>query len=109
MHGIAASIPPEQFARFLAKLKSIEDGAGTLLDHSMVLFGSGMGNANSHMNTNLAIILAGGGFKHGEHKSCPAKGPDRQMPCNLYLSMLHRFEAEVESFGTSTGTLTGLA
>lgn len=75
----------------------------------MVLFGSGMGNANSPTNTNLPIILAGGGFKHGEHKSCPAKGPDRQMPCNLYLSMLHRFGAEVESFGTSMGTLTGLA
>lgn len=99
----------EQFARFLDKLKLIEDGAGTLLDHSMVLFGSGMGNANSHTNTNLPIILAGGGFKHGEHKAYPAKDPDRQMLCNLYLSMLHRFGAEVERFGTSTGTLTGLA
>jgi hypothetical protein len=99
----------EQFARFLAKLKSIEDGAGTLLDHSMVLFGSGMGNANSHTNNNLPIILAGGGFKHGEHKAYPAKAPGRQLLCNLYLSMLHRFGAEVEKFGTSTGTLTGLA
>lgn len=99
----------EQFARFLAKLKSIEDGAGTLLDHSMVLFGSGMGNANSHTNTNLPIILAGGGFKHGEHKAYPAKGADRQPLCNLYLSMLHHFGAEVESFGTSSGTFTGLA
>jgi hypothetical protein len=99
----------EQFARFLAKLKSIEDGAGTLLDHSMVLFGSGMGNANSHTNTHLPIILAGGGFKHGEHKAYPAKGADRQPLCNLYLSMLHHFGAEVESFGTSSGTFTGLA
>ncbi|MFN0074949.1 MAG: DUF1552 domain-containing protein [Prosthecobacter sp.] len=99
----------EQFAKFLAKLKSIEDGAGTLLDHSMVLFGSGMGNANSHQNNNLPIILAGGGLKHGEHKAHPAKGPGRQLLCNLYLSMLHRFGAEVEKFGTSTGTLTGLA
>ncbi|MEY4483518.1 MAG: hypothetical protein RL693_970, partial [Verrucomicrobiota bacterium] len=59
----------EQLARFLTKLKSIEDGAGTLLDHSMVLFGSGMGNANSHTNSNLPLIFAGGGFKHGEHKA----------------------------------------
>jgi hypothetical protein len=99
----------EQYARFLAKLKSIEDGDGTLLDHSMVLFGSGMGNANSHTNTNLPIILAGGGFKHGEHKILPAKGPGRQPLCNLFLSMLHRFGAEVDTFGTSTGTLTNLA
>ena len=99
----------EQFARFLAKLKSIEDGAGTLLDHSMVLFGSGMGNANSHTNNNLPIILAGGGFKHGEHKTYPAEGQGRQMLCNLYLSMLQRFGAEVDAFGTSNGTLTGLA
>jgi len=99
----------EQFAKFIAKLKSIEDGAGTLLDHSMVLFGSGMGNANSHTNTNLPIILAGGGLKHGEHKAYPAKGPGRQPLCNLYLSMLQRFGAEVDTFGTSTGTLTGLS
>ena len=99
----------EQFARFLAKLKSIEDGAGTLLDHSMVLFGSGMGNANAHTNSNLPIVFAGGGFKHGEHKEYPAKGLGRQPLCNLYLSMLQRFGAEVKSFGTSTSTLTGLA
>lgn len=98
----------EQFARFLEKLKSIQDGGGTLLDHSMVLFGSGMGNANSHQNTNLPIILAGGGLKHGEHKAYPANGSGKQPLCNLYLSMLQRFGAEVDKFGTSTGTLTGL-
>ncbi len=97
----------EQLARFLAKLKSIEDGVGTLLDHSIVLFGSGMGNANSHTNSNLPIILAGGGLKHGEHRSYPTKGLNRQPLCNLYLSMLHRFGTEVETFGTSTSTLTG--
>jgi hypothetical protein len=99
----------EQFARFLEKLKSIQDGGGTLLDHSMVLFGSGMGNANSHQNTNLPIILAGGGIKHGEHKAYPANGLGKQPLCNLYLSMLQRFGAEVDKFGTSTGTLTGLS
>jgi hypothetical protein len=95
----------EQFARFLAKLASIQDGAGSLLDHSMVLFGSGMGNANSHTNSNLPIVLAGGGFKHGEHKSYTNKGPERQPLCNLYLTLLQRFGVEVDSFGTSTGTL----
>jgi hypothetical protein len=99
----------EQFARFLVKLKATADGDGTLLDHSMVLFGSGMGNANSHTNNHLPVILAGGGFRHGEHRAYPAKGPGRQPLCNLYLTMLHRFGLEVDKFGTSTGTLTGLA
>jgi hypothetical protein len=99
----------EQFARFLAKLKSIGDGEGTLLDHSMVLFGSGMGNANSHTNNNLPVLLAGGGFKHGEHKAYPAKGLGRQPLCNLYLTLLQRFGVEAEKFGTSSGTLTGFA
>jgi hypothetical protein len=99
----------EQFARFLGKLKSIADGDGNLLDHTMVLFGSGMGNANAHTNTNLPMIFAGGGFKHGEHRVYPASGLGRQPLCNLYVSMLHRFGVEVDRFGTSTGALTGLA
>lgn len=99
----------EQFARFLAKLGSIRDGNGTLLEHTMVLFGSGMGNANAHTNSNLPIILAGGGFKHGEHKVYPEKGLGRQPLCNLYGSMLQRFGIEIGKFGTGTGTLTGLA
>jgi hypothetical protein len=99
----------EQFARFLEKLKSIEVGSGTMLDHCMVLFGSGMGNANSHTNSNLPLIFAGGGFKHGEHKAYPTSGLNRQPLCNLYLSMLQRFGAELDTFGTSTSTLTGLA
>ncbi len=95
----------EQFARFLGKLKSIEDGDGTLLDHTMVLFGSGMANANAHTNTNLPIILAGGGFAHGEHRSFPLSGLGRKPLCNLYVSMLQRFGVEQDRFGTSTGAL----
>src|SRR6185436_8357723 len=98
----------EQFARFLAKLKSIEDGNGKLLDHTMVLFGSGMGNAATHVNTNLPIILAGGGFKHGGVKAYPQSGRGRTQLCNLYLSMLQRFGVETDHFGLSTGTLSGL-
>jgi Protein of unknown function (DUF1552) len=99
----------EQFARFIEKLKSTDDGSGTLLDHSMVLFGSGMGNANSHTNSNLPIILAGGGFKHGTHKVYSQKVIERQPLCNLYLSMLQRFGVNISAFGTSTSTLTDLA
>ncbi len=96
----------EQLSRFLTKLKSLNDPGGNLLDSTMVLFGSGMGNANSHTNNNLPIVLAGGGFKHGEHKQYSTS---RRTPlCNLYVSMLQRFGLETDRFSNSTGTLTGL-
>ncbi|MEW6302513.1 MAG: DUF1552 domain-containing protein [Verrucomicrobiota bacterium] len=98
----------EQFVRFVTKLKSMEDGNGTLLDHTMILMGSGMGNANAHTNNNLPVILAGGGYRHGEYKAFPQTGLGRTQLCNLYLSMLHRFGLPVERFGLSTGTLRGL-
>ncbi len=98
----------EQFARFLAKLKSLEDGDGKLLDHTMVLFGSGMGNANAHTNNNLPMIFAGGGYKHGEHRAYPEKGLGRVPLSNLYLSMLQRFGVETNRFGLSTGTMRDL-
>lgn len=94
----------KHFAGFLERLKSIEDGDGTLLDHTMVLFGSGMANANSHTNSNLPVVLAGGGFKHGTYKAMPTKGLNRVPLCNLYLTLLQRFGVETERFGTSTST-----
>jgi len=100
----------EQFARFLEKLRTVREPAsdGTLLDHTMVLMGSGMGNANSHTNTDLPIILAGGGFRHGEHKQYPQE-PRRRVPlCNLYVSMLQRFGVETDRFSAGSGTLSGL-
>jgi hypothetical protein len=99
----------EQFARFLDKLQSLpEPTGGTLLDSTMVLLGSGMGNANSHVNNDLPIILAGGGFRHGEHKVYPGE-PRRRVPlANLYVSMLQRFGVETDRFSLSTSTLTGL-
>jgi hypothetical protein len=100
----------EQFARFLEKLRSIREphSDGNLLDSTMVLLGSGMGNANSHTNNDLPIVLAGGGFKHGEHKPYPTESRRRVPLCNLYVSMLQRFGVETDQFCTSTGTLTGL-
>ena len=100
----------EQFARFLDKLRSLREPSSdeTLLDSTMVLMGSGMGNANSHTNSDLPILLAGGGFRHGEYKQYPEE-PRRRVPlCNLYVSLLQRFGVETDSFGTSTGTLSGL-
>jgi len=100
----------QQFADFLDKLKSIREPSsdGTLLDSTLVLLGSGMGNANSHVNTDLPILLAGGGFRHGEHKQYP-DDPKRRIPlCNLYVSMLQQFGVETDKFSMSTGTLSGL-
>jgi hypothetical protein len=99
-----------QFARLIEDLKRTEvENQTSLLDKTMVLFGSGMGNASSHSNRDLPLILAGGGFTHGEHKDYPKIG-DKQTPaCNLYVSMLQKFGLEIDDFGTSTGTLDGLS
>ena len=101
----------DQFARFLNQLDDVREPNGkTLLDNTMVLFGSGMGNASSHSNKNLPLILAGGGFKHGEHKSYFKDQNKRQAaPAgNLFVSMLQRFGVQTDRFGTATSTLTGL-
>jgi hypothetical protein len=101
----------EQVARFIGRLKSMPDplNGGTMLDHTMVLFGSGMGNGSSHTNADLPVLLAGGGFKHRGHLRLPEEGGKRVPLCNLYLSMLQRFGVETNRFGTSSGTLNGLA
>ncbi len=98
----------EQFARFLDKLKSIEVEGTTLFDQTMVLLGSGMGNANAHTNTSLPIVLAGGRFKHGQHLTFDPKSRSRPPLTNLFVSMLQQFGVETDTFATSTGTLTGL-
>ena len=101
----------EQLARFLEQLKAVEEPNGkTLLDNTMVLFGSGMGNASSHSNKNLPLILAGGGFQHGEHKSYFKDEAQKKatLASNLFVSMLQRFGLETDQFGLSKSTLTGL-
>jgi hypothetical protein len=75
----------------------------------MALLGSGMSNANSHSNRDLPILLAGGGFKHGQHLQFARHGKQSTPLCNLYLSMLQNFGIETEKFNTSSGTLTGLS
>jgi len=99
----------EWVARFLDRLKETEDplNGGTLLDHTMVLFGCGMATGH-HSNRNLPMFLAGGGFKHGEHKTYPAHKESKVPLCNLLLTMLQNFGVETDRFGTSTGTFTGL-
>lgn len=72
----------------------------------MILFGSNMGDANTHDNTNLPILLAGGGFRHGQYL---AYNRDQNTPlCNLFVTMLQNMGLETEAFASSTGTLSGI-
>ena len=90
------------FSYLLDKLESTKDGDGTLLDHSMVLYGSGMSDGNQHNHTDLPIILAGGAsgrLKGGRHIRNPKKTP----MANLLLAMLDKMQVPTEKFGDSTG------
>ena len=78
------------------------DGA-RLLDQTMVLYGSNLGDANVHNCTNLPLLLAGGGFKHGQHLAFDTL--HNKPLCNLFVSMLQKMEVEAEAFGSSTGTV----
>lgn len=89
-------------AKLLTSLKAKQEGAGTLLDSSMVFYGSNLGNANSHDTRNLPILLAGGGFKHGQHLMYDAK--DNVPMCNLFVQMLQKLGIETDTFGSSTAT-----
>jgi hypothetical protein len=96
-----------QLAYLLARMKSIREGAGTLLDNSMVLFGGGLRDGNSHSPRNLPIILAGRGggtLASGRHLVYRRNTP----LCNLYVSMLKRMGVPADHFGDSTGALPGL-
>jgi hypothetical protein len=90
----------------LAKLKQTKEEGASLLDRTMVFFSSNLGAGSTHSTKNLPVLLAGGGFQHGQHLAFdPAKPPPL---CNLYVSMLQRLGIESDQFGSSTGTLTGL-
>lgn len=94
------------FKETIESFAKIQDGDARLLDHTSILFGSNMSDANTHDNTNLPILLAGGGFKHGKHH---AFKQDSNLPlCNLFVSLLQRLGVETETFGTSTGSLSSL-
>ncbi|HZL89553.1 MAG TPA: DUF1552 domain-containing protein [Pirellulaceae bacterium] len=94
------------FREFLAKLKETKEEEDNLLDRTMVFFSSNLGNAATHATKNLPVLLAGGGFKHGQHLAFDQASPPPL--CNLYVSMLQRLGIEADKFGSSTGTLTGL-
>lgn len=93
------------FGEFLASLQATGERGASLLDETMVLFGSNLGNASSHSTRNLPIVLAGGGFKHGQHLAFdPAKPPPL---CNLYVQMLQQLGVEVDAFASGKGGIPG--
>jgi hypothetical protein len=92
--------------KLFSGLAERKENGERLLDRTMVLYGSSMGDANIHDNTNLPILLAGGEFKHGQHL---AFRRDNNAPlCNLFVSMMQRLGIETDAFASSTGRLTGL-
>ena len=90
----------------LAKLKQTQEEGESLLERTTVFLGSNLGDGSSHSVKNLPVLLAGGGFTHGQHLRVDPQNPPPL--CNLYVSMLQRLGIETDKFGTSTGTLTGL-
>jgi hypothetical protein len=98
----------QMFAYFLERLRSIRDGDGSLLDSSIILYGSGMSDGNQHSHLNLPIMLAGGGAGHlkgGRHLRYPKDTP----VTNLHLTLLDKLAVPMDSFGDSTGQLHELA
>jgi hypothetical protein len=97
----------KELKSFLANLKNSREDGQPLLDRTMVLYGSNLGNASSHDTRNLPMLLAGGGFKHGQHLAFDPAGPPPL--CNLYVQMLRQLGMDVNAFGSSkTTSLAGL-
>ena len=125
----------QAFGGLLGKLKSATEAGSTLLDSTMVVMTSNLRDGNTHWTHNLPVILAGGGFRHGQHlafnrpfldevkqelaaapgtgagaeKKTPLMGKDQQPLCNLFTSMLRQGGVEVDRFSSATGPLEGLA
>ena len=93
-------------AEMFTKLKDVKEDGESLLDRTMILYGSNLGNANTHVTTNMPTIFAGGGFKHGQHL---AFDTERNYPLtNIFVTMLQQMGIETDKFSTSTGTMRGL-
>src|SRR5947207_2590514 len=93
-------------AELFSELKSVKEDGEPLLDRTMILYGSNLGNANTHVTTNMPTILAGGGFKHGQHLAFDMQH-NYPLP-NMFVSMLQRMALETDKFASSTGTMRGL-
>lgn len=94
-------------AELFTELKKVKEDGDTLLDRTMIVYGSNLGNANTHVTTNMPTIFAGGGFKHGQHLAFDMQH-NYPLP-NLFVSMLQRMGLETDKFASATGTMRGLA
>ena len=87
-------------------LKAVNEGGESLLDRTMILYGSNLGDANAHSTINLPTLFAGGGFRHGQHLAFD-RAQNYPLP-NLFVSMLQRMGVEEGKFASSTGAMRGL-
>jgi hypothetical protein len=92
----------QQFGKFVEKLQQTPDGDGSLLDHSLVFYGAGMGNGNAHATDPLPLVAVGGGVGTGNRHILPAP---RTPVGNLWVDIAHKFGAPIDSLGASTGRL----
>ena len=96
------------FAEFVEKMRSTPDGDGSLLDHSLLLYGAGMSNSNAHAPINLPIMLVGGaagGLDGGRHITYPQDTP----MANLLMAIMEKLDFPVERIGNSSGSLDVLS
>lgn len=99
----------ECFAGFLGQLSEKKNPEGkSLLDDTVILLGTGMGDASRHSNANLPTLVAGGGFKHGQHLAIDAKKPDAPLLGDLYLTLMERLGIEQETFSNASRNLNQL-
>lgn len=91
---------------FLTQLRTTQEDGESLLDRTIVFFSSNLGDAGKHSVKNMPVVLAGGGFRHGQHLSFDEN--NHPPLCNLFVSMLQRMGIETDKFGSGTGTLSGL-
>ena len=92
-----------EIGRLLGLLKGVREGRGTLLDNTIVMAGSNLGNASAHSTRDIPLIVAGGGFRHGKHVVAGGKGNDNARFANLFVQIAHRMDVGLEKFGSSNG------
>ncbi len=92
------------FDLLMSQLTERNDANGPIIDQTTVLFGSNLGNANAHTPVDLPVLVAGGGFSHGQYIA--HEGEHNAPLCNLFVTMLQNMGVETDAFGQSDGTLT---
>lgn len=96
----------KELAGLIGGLRAASEGGQSLLDRTMVLQGSNLGHAGKHDNRNLPVVLAGGGFRHGQHLKFNQQ--HNEPLANLFVSMLQRLGIEADGFSSGIGTIRGL-